>query len=294
MQKIVALFLAVVLSIISTEANANSGPTYWQGYPSAEILAVAESCPIEVKREKLVFDFSEEDNRDYSPKAEVTASYELVNPTEQDLTVQMAFPFICSLQDYADAKVAITVDQQVVPFELYFGEKIGEQGRAGRQRGWQIDFAQILKTITKQPYRGKHFSWNQLGRLYVFKIKPTSELGVNFAIDFEFDPTRTRVLVKGFNRFEREGQKVRIAARCREPEVLEIFVLGKDVDFHKAGYIDGELQEKTELYECEELSKEKSLKDYLTKYIEQDNLSLPEAEENQLSNLYGARLDEKY
>lgn len=291
--KSVTILMLIGFCLVSKVAYANSGPTYWHSSPSSEIIAIDENCPIEIKSEKLLFNFADESKKDFAPRAEVTASYEMLNPTEQDLIVQMAFPFVTSLQNYSDANVLIKVDNKAVPFELYLGERVSNHGHASQQeKGSHQDFAQILKTITKQPYQGQLFSWDELGKLYTFKVKPTTEQGINFAIDFEFEPAKTRVLAKGFNRFEREGQEVRVAAWCYKPEVLELFVLGEDVDFNIVGYSDGELQEKSDLFSSEELRREESVKDYVTKYIEQRNSPLTGAENNQLYNLYGAALDE--
>ncbi|HOC09677.1 MAG TPA: hypothetical protein PKN88_09140, partial [Bacillota bacterium] len=51
------LYAALIISL-SSSAFANSGPTYWQGYPSAGMMAVDGNCPISVVGEDLVFDFS--------------------------------------------------------------------------------------------------------------------------------------------------------------------------------------------------------------------------------------------
>jgi len=72
---------------------ANSGPVFWQGYPSSDIMTVDRNSPIEVKSENLIFDFSEESNDSYSIQANVTAEYEMTNPTDETQSVQMAKRF---------------------------------------------------------------------------------------------------------------------------------------------------------------------------------------------------------
>ncbi|MGD9567921.1 MAG: DUF3795 domain-containing protein [Sedimentibacter sp.] len=94
MKKLFKIIITLLISSFSL-AFANSGPTYWQGYPSSDIMTVDKNSPIEVKSEDLTFDFSHEANHSYSVRANVIAEYEMVNPTNETHFVQMAR---CSLQ----------------------------------------------------------------------------------------------------------------------------------------------------------------------------------------------------
>ena len=60
----------------------------WKGYPSSDIMLIKENCPITVKNENLVFDFSD-NNSGYTIDGKVTAAYIMENPTDEPLSVQM-------------------------------------------------------------------------------------------------------------------------------------------------------------------------------------------------------------
>src|SRR5690554_875888 len=92
---------AIILSF-PTFAFSNSGPTYWEGRPSSQVLSIDQNTPITVEKEDLVFDFSVNDDpktrelygEGYTLGGKVTASYQMHNPTDEPLKIQMAFPFI--------------------------------------------------------------------------------------------------------------------------------------------------------------------------------------------------------
>ena len=85
------IILTLVVLYLPAVVMANSGPTYWQGYPSSEIMLVKNNSPITVENEELVFDFSDYKGRSYTVDGKVTATYEMVNPTNKAQSVQMAF-----------------------------------------------------------------------------------------------------------------------------------------------------------------------------------------------------------
>lgn len=298
--------LLIVLSLFFTVSKtviANSGPIFWEGYPAYEVLAVVENCPIEVESEKLFFDLSSNTSNSYTFEGSVTAAYEMINPTNKDLSVQMAFPFISSLDGFSTSDISITADGTALPYNVFIGDVVNNYGNPRQQEGkTSLVFADIVSTITDLPYQAKHFSENEKGRLYTLEVKPTTEQRINLAIDFEFDSEKTKVLTNGFNRYERDGQKVRIAAWCYEPEVLEIFVLGEDIDFNISAYVDGKLKENTNLYKCQTSLKERDIKSYLMDYVKQYENTIEEMREpsdftvfdiseRQLYNLYAAALD---
>lgn len=73
------LSCALLLPVLFLPAQANSAPTRWEGSPGAEILAVEENCPISVIHEDLAFQIGQGDS--YSLEAQVTARYQMENPT---------------------------------------------------------------------------------------------------------------------------------------------------------------------------------------------------------------------
>lgn len=83
------VFCTLVLLALLTPAAANSTPTRLDGV-GGSALEVDENCPVMVSAEQLTFQI-QRDN-DYGRLcAQVTALYQMENPTEEPLTVPMAF-----------------------------------------------------------------------------------------------------------------------------------------------------------------------------------------------------------
>ena len=297
MKNIIASILLTVVTLSSpTVVFANSGPTYWKGYPSSDIMLIKENCPITVKNENLVFDFSDDDNSGYTIDGKVTATYKMENPTDELLSVQMAFPFVGRVNELSPDDIAIMAGGNPVPYDLFIGDTVDSYGASVEDREASFDFKDIVNTITDEPYKAENFTEKELGKLYMIEVKPTTDQRINFAVDFNFDFAKTKVLTYGFNRYERDGKKVRIAAWCYEPEVLEIYVLGEDIDLKINAYTDGELSKKTDLFTHQISTKEVELKPYLMEYIKNHNYRETNNmfPDTQLYNLYGKALDRHF
>ncbi len=276
-----------------TAILANSGPTYWQGYPSSDIMLVEENSPITVKNEDLVFDFSD-DESGHTISGKVTATYEMVNPTDEQLSVQMAFPFVGRVDELSPDDITIMVDSNPVPYDLFIGDTVDSYGASIEDREPSFDFKDIVNTITDELYKAENFTEKELGKLYMIEVKPTTDQRINFAVDFDF--AKTKVLTYGFNRYERDGKKVRIAAWCYETEVLQIYVLGEDIGLNINAYTDGELSKKTDLFTHQISTKEVELKTYLMEYIKNNNYRETNNifSDTQLYNLYAKALDRNF
>ena len=88
MKRTVFCALALLLALL-TPAAANSTPTRLDGV-GGSALEVDENCPVTVSAEQLTFQIQRDD--DYGRLcAQVTAVYQMENPTEEPLTVPMAF-----------------------------------------------------------------------------------------------------------------------------------------------------------------------------------------------------------
>lgn len=289
-----ALILSIVLCFIFCQkAFANSGPTFWQGYSSAQVLSVDKNCPIEIEGEKLTFDLRKGSQGSYTVNGQVTASYEMANPTDRDLSVHMAFPYVGSLRDFSPEDVAITCDETEVAYDLYIGDTVENRGSDVHQKeDANLAFEDILSTITSEPYKSDLFSYDEAGKLYTIVVKPTTEERINFAVDFILDKERSRVLTSGFNRYEQSGRAVRFAARCYEQETLDIFVLGEDIDFNFKAYSDGELKKETDKLTFEVSSREVEFKSYILNRMREFEKEINvHIDEIQLYNLYARALD---
>ena len=88
MKKLFSCALALLL-VLLTPASANSAPTRSDG-DGGSALAVDEGCPVTVSAEQLTFDIGGEGGWN-GLTAQVTAVYQMENPTDKVLTVPMAF-----------------------------------------------------------------------------------------------------------------------------------------------------------------------------------------------------------
>jgi hypothetical protein len=78
----------LLLPALLLPTSANSAPTRYGGI-GGSVLEIQEDCPITVTAEQLTFDVSEWDGVQLS--AQVTAVYQMKNPTSDPCSVQMAF-----------------------------------------------------------------------------------------------------------------------------------------------------------------------------------------------------------
>lgn len=294
MKRLRVIFLSLaVICCLPALVSANSGPVYWQGYPSSEVMVIQKDSPLIVKKEELLFDFSDTDDSYYTISGKVTAAYDMINPTDKIQSVEMAFPFVEALADLSLDDIVITADGNELPFKIYIGDKVDNRKYDRQADNSDIfDFSTIISTITDEPYRADNFDQDEKGKLYTIHIKPTTEQRINFAVSFNMDHENTKILTKGFNRYEREGEKARIAAWCYEPKTLEILVLGKDIEFNFAAYTDGDLSDKTNLYEYELYSQDVELKQHLMDYIKNNSdVNNDMISDIQLYNMYAEFLD---
>ena len=291
--------LVLILLITTTSiVYANSGPTYWRGYPSLEVLSIEENSPIEVENEKLIFDFSKEEyinKGDYSLSGLVTAIYKMKNPTNNQEKVQMAFPFISSLDHFKPEEIAIKSDGNNIPFQIYIGKDIKLKNRKNVETEENIlDFNKILSSINKEVYSPSYYNLDDIGTLYKYDVRAIGE-EVKIAIDYTIDYEKTKVISKGFNGGSIKDNTERIMSWVSDKEILEVFVLGEDIELGINAYIDGEMTQETDNYSYELTTEKVSIRDYLNKEVEaykeqfvyNDYLA-----ENQIFNLCAMTLDE--
>lgn len=298
MKKFISSILVIaVLFTFFTTVLANSGPVFWQGYPSSDIMTIEENSPIKVENENLVFDFSDSDKYSYTINGKVTATYKMLNPTKETQSVQMAFPFVGKLNSLVPDDIVITADDSILAYDLYIGDVVNSYGNPNNEdKKVSYDFENVVSTITDNVYTAKYFTENEKGKLYTIKVKPTTDIDINFVVDFNFDDEKTRVLTNGFNGHQREGNKTRITSWCHKQSRLEIYVLGEDIDLKINAYKDGELKKKTTSFTHEISTQEVEVRSYLMKYMK-DKTSIKNdgmISENQLYNLYAKSLDESF
>lgn len=291
------LLVIILLLIFPTIALANAGPTYWQAYPSWEVMAIDENSPIIVNNEELVFDFSEIDHLSYRVSGDVAATYQMKNPTDQTQSVQMAFPFVETLSNLKNDELMITADGENLSYEIYIGDKVNNYGSPYEKDNKEnFDFPDIINTITDETYNAMNFEKTQKGKLYTLEVRPTTDQEVNLAIDFEFDHKKTDLFLYGFNGWSRDEEQTRLSSWCKKPSTLEVFVLGEDIDLSIKGFEDGEMLQETEKYSYDLTTQEIQLDTYLYNYIEEtiepNNQKM--ISDTQIYNLYAKSMDEYF
>ncbi len=231
MKKLLISILTVAfLSIMTVPVCANSAPSYWEAYPYSEILAIDKSSPITVNKEYLIYDFSrvevEPENFSRTPTAQVTAEYEMSNPTSQSMSVQMAFPLVSSLAKLDISNIKIKVDDVSIPFEIYPSiDEVNESGSS--ENGFRYDGFDISRGEVEYP--GPNV--NREGTLYRCSVQTDEEEPLNLEACFNADSQKTRLIGKNFNSVSyTEGESTCLGARFqkdngREPEIL---ILGED------------------------------------------------------------------
>lgn len=302
MRKMTILILILCILVTNAATYANSGPTYWDGYPSSEILTIDENSPIAVEKEDLIFDFTMDENikhASYSITGLVTAKYTMTNRSEDGQTVQMAFPFISSIQDFNPEAIGIKVNNENIPFEVYIGSELNNRNRT-EDREEQLDFSSIVKTISSSEYIPTNYDLNEIGTLYTFDVKSEGQEFINIAVEHNINRDKSRIMSKGFNGYQViEGTESFIAGIYENEnygyEVPEIFHTGEDIEFNFNAYLDGELKEETDNYILDLKTEEISVRDYLLRDVEVSKEKLDYLDylaDNQIFNLYARKTDE--
>lgn len=100
MKKSIAGILAILLCLFPVSVFANSAQTYFEGISPTGAIVRGTQSPIVVEKERLTFDLQEFPQEYFADKEKylaytgsVTAEYTFSNPSDYDVTVQLAFPF---------------------------------------------------------------------------------------------------------------------------------------------------------------------------------------------------------
>ena len=144
-----ALFLSINVKPIS--AKANSAQTKWEGSSSAGVVVTGEDCPLEVEKEVLTFDLNSlpvvwSDNKDYN--ASVSAEYSFYNPTDLDLSIDLAFP-LGDNPSYVDGYAKKVLESDLYNVQID-GEKVSTKIRYTVMSGAEFGESDIekIKTLT--------------------------------------------------------------------------------------------------------------------------------------------------
>lgn len=101
MKKCLSMALGILFVMSSSvPALANSAPRWLEGVQFAGTMTAEENCPITVEQETLTFDIQEFPQEHYAERepylaysGKVTAAYTFHNPTAEEITATLVFPF---------------------------------------------------------------------------------------------------------------------------------------------------------------------------------------------------------
>ena len=300
MKRLTSLILFFILLMTSGALYANSGPIYWNGYPSFEILAIEKNSPIIVDEEDLIFDFTREEyisQNNYSISGLTTVKYTMSNPTDDILITQMAFPFVSMVKDFNSEGISIEVDGEKIPFEVFLGDTLLDSRRNQEVDGNEhLDPNSIVSNIYSLEYTPKNYDLDETGKLYTYDIAPTGKDELMIVIgDYTYNREKTRIMTKGFNGYNNVEGEESINTCIKGSEELEILVFGEDVDFSFSAYLDKEQTKETDEYSLNICTQEISLRDYLSKEVEvyeKEIGYLDKIADNQIFNIVLEKLDE--
>lgn len=180
------IFAAFVLPSAAV-AKANSGPSSWYGSTGQGTGYLGENCPLEVAGEVLTFDIPS------SPMSgKVTAQYEFVNPTDEEITVNFAFPFGARPDYYASD----------VYNEKLFSVKTRGENEDGIVRYTLaesgFDFGRDVKKL-REPAEDGAFAPDSTVYAFSYKVNGLSMKYdyINALIDIPFDKDKTLLISSG-------------------------------------------------------------------------------------------------
>ncbi|MBR5520913.1 MAG: hypothetical protein IKU54_02855, partial [Oscillospiraceae bacterium] len=133
MKKIFKAFVlfTVLFNLFTITASANAGPSVWYGADSASVV-IMDDCPLTVEKEILTFDIYQKPYEYFEGLQEnaeqytdmFTAQYTFYNPTDRDITAQLAFP-LGMVPDYINMKLdtekyTVSVDDREIEKEIRY------------------------------------------------------------------------------------------------------------------------------------------------------------------------------
>lgn len=230
MKKLICLALCAIIPGC-IPVYANSAPSYWKGHPYSDVLAVQEDSPIIVEREHLTFDFTNAQAGGYgSPRGRVLAEYRMTNPTNDTLSVQMAFPFAANLSNFFADEITVKADGTATSYEIYIDPRRLDASADDLTGSYQYEFGSI-GTISSRELKLPGFDLDSGIKRYRFAASAAEEDHLNLEISYMAQPDRTLLICDGFNGYSySEETGNRLHSRIRESTECEILVLGEDME----------------------------------------------------------------
>ena len=226
-RSVMTLLLALSLTFTPVLAAANSSPVRLDRDPVFQITPLTDS-PLIVANERLTFEVGSS-----SSEAMVTASYQIINPSDTRLDIPMIFPAVSEGEPLFRPR--ITLDGQELDYELFLAGSASVMDYFDNPQGFaqQVNVASILSALNQPLYQPQSFRPGDQAVLY--EVTLGGQINRQSTIEFEFDPEKTKVVSlfhQGyFGNRTTMGSQVKFSRHVDEMtlgEKMAVLVIGDD------------------------------------------------------------------
>lgn len=160
------LAILVILFGLTITIYGNSGPPEMTYVGGTEMLIIDEDTSISVEKEHLLFQMPSPEDNSYADRYRATASYTMVNESEEAQNVKMVFPYPTMLSYYNEEDVRVTVDGEPIPFQVFIGKKDQTENYPPGEP-LQFDFQDALSVISTGAYESTTLNKATEGTHYI-------------------------------------------------------------------------------------------------------------------------------
>lgn len=235
---------ASAIAVQGKAASANSGPHYWYGSTGLGVISTGENCPLEVEKEVLDFNlpqlpnktFTEKEFIKYSSENYVRAQYTFKNPTEEDITAHLAFPFGLPPEygnSFYDYTTMFDADNGNFGVEIN-GEKIDSAVRhtryAGGNIGQSFDFVRSVNKLSDDFRKDDFYSPETPVYSYWFTVNSPERSYFRAECSMEYDKNNIRLMSNSLTNRTDDGETYALV--CGGDDIM-IYAIGGELDVTK-------------------------------------------------------------
>lgn len=246
-KSIIIILLAFVLSLTSgLSCYANSAPRIWEGTTATGAVITDGGCPIVVESELLTFDISElppdpttDAGETYIHSGSVTAEYHFYNPSEQEITATLVFPFGV-LPNYAysgDVYFPDTDKYEITSNDISIEKTL----RYTYSEFHEFSIENDLKYICDEYIEDVFFSPETCVTIYKYKVNASEEDYYCFETTFDCYPSKTRFFLKErYGGITSGGNDIdfEVNVNTKSEDTFELVFIGEapdgDFDWHRS------------------------------------------------------------
>ena len=273
------LFIPVII-LLYVNIYASIGPYKIHGQPSTNLFLINENTPIVILSEAITIDYTGPPVENIVDQiylnGSIVSTYELLNDSDIEQTVQMAIAYVGSLASME--RIRIQVNGKDTPFTPYFGEVFKGYTHIGQViPEAKYNYTAIADSIRNGLYEPKNFSCDEVGVLYTFDVASDIDR-ILFDVELDYNPENSKVFVnEGFHWWE-YGNKGRQSSYVYKTCTLSMFVLGEQFDFKYNAYTDNTRNTEVEAYTCNVTNEKQSIYEFLYTIAHSSSYKIPNKE----------------